>query len=354
MLPRWFSWGNLGDDMVAVNLNPVRDFVRRFPLITAFGLSLLIHTGLYGGYRLGKQLGWWEYQATWLLNWKQKKLTPALLAKAAPMTQPKVIPLSFVEVNPATATPEPPKDSEYYGALNSIAANPEPVSKEMDKTKIDGKQEKVIRLADNPKPKPFPLQPVEPRNEAQPEVKKTDPTPPEPKEPAPGDLTQTTPAASTAFKEAMVREASPPPPEPKRPRPRTLAEVQAQTPLLAGQKFKQDGGLRRHGTVSLDVKATPFGAYDLAFIRAVEARWYSLLDSSSYVERSGKVVVEFRLNSDGRISEIKMNENDVGDILGLICQRAITDPAPFAKWPSDMRRAIGANYREVTFTFYYN
>ena len=27
--------------------------------------------------------------------------------------------------------------------------------------------------------------------------------------------------------------------------------------------------------------------------------------------------------------------------------------APFGKWPPDMARMIGANYREITFTFYY-
>ena len=57
---------------------------------------------------------------------------------------------------------------------------------------------------------------------------------------------------------------------------------------------------------------------------------------------------------DGRITDMKMSDNDVGDLLGLLCERAVLDPAPYAPWPSDMRRLIGHNYREVTFTFYYN
>ena len=36
-----------------------------------------------------------------------------------------------------------------------------------------------------------------------------------------------------------------------------------------------------------------------------------------------------------------------------LCQRAVLDPAPFEKWPSDMRRIIGSDRREVRFTFYY-
>jgi len=41
-------------------------------------------------------------------------------------------------------------------------------------------------------------------------------------------------------------------------------------------------------------------------------------------------------------------------LLCLLCQQAIQDPSPFDKWPSDLRRLVGADYREVRFTFYYN
>jgi hypothetical protein len=47
-----------------------------------------------------------------------------------------------------------------------------------------------------------------------------------------------------------------------------------------------------------------------------------------------------------------MAENTVGDVLGLICQKAVLDPAPFAVWPSDMRRTLG-DTRHIRFTFYY-
>ena len=86
----------------------------------------------------------------------------------------------------------------------------------------------------------------------------------------------------------------------------------------------------------------------------MQQRWYDLLDSSQFAQRSGKVVLEFRLTYDGRITDLKVSDNEVGEILSLLCQRAIMDPAPYARWPDDMRRMIGANYREVTFTFFYN
>jgi hypothetical protein len=53
------------------------------------------------------------------------------------------------------------------------------------------------------------------------------------------------------------------------------------------------------------------------------------------------------------IAEVEIQENTVGQLLGYVCEEAIQEVAPFGKWPSDMRRAIGANYRDISFTFYY-
>jgi hypothetical protein len=48
-----------------------------------------------------------------------------------------------------------------------------------------------------------------------------------------------------------------------------------------------------------------------------------------------------------------MRENTVGDVWGYLCQESIEESAPFAKWPTDMVRKIGANYLQVSYTFYY-
>jgi hypothetical protein len=71
------------------------------------------------------------------------------------------------------------------------------------------------------------------------------------------------------------------------------------------------------------------------------------------MDRTGKVMLRFHLNYDGTITEMTVLENTVGDLLGYVCQKAINDPAPFKPWPEDMRRLVGQNYREITFTFYY-
>jgi hypothetical protein len=119
--------------------------------------------------------------------------------------------------------------------------------------------------------------------------------------------------------------------------------------------MQQSGGVRHAALVpSLDVRATPFGAYDAAFIQAVTQRWYDLLDSRQFArDRTGKVVLRFHLNYDGRVSDMEVEQNTVGDLLSYVCQKAVTDPAPYAQWPTDMRAMVGLDYREITFTFYY-
>jgi hypothetical protein len=190
-----------------------------------------------------------------------------------------------------------------------------------------------MRTEDVPKPKPFPLQPAA-------ETPPAEAAPPKAAQPV-GDLALRRPDDGA--------DSTTPPKE----RVRTLAEARARN-NLAGQKTMQEGGVRNRGRMTPDVKGSIFGSYDAAFIAAVQQRWYDLLETTPYVQRSGKVILEFRLNHDGRITDMYMSDNEVGDILAYVCQRAVMDPAPFGKWPDDMRRMIGNTYREVTFTFYYN
>ncbi len=141
-------------------------------------------------------------------------------------------------------------------------------------------------------------------------------------------------------------------------RPRTLRQAMAQQPnQLAGRQMQQDGGVRRKNfSSSLDALSTSFGSYDRKVIEAVTQRWYDLLDSQQFAaDRTGKVTVTFILHPDGAITELKVSNNTVGDLLGYVCQEAIEQclkPGRLEKWPSDMKLKFGA-VREITFTFYY-
>jgi hypothetical protein len=290
-------------------------------LAWAFALSLLVHLLAWGGYEAGKELNLWQ----------KLHLPPLMLFTKIKPTQPPRQPpeLQFVDVNPAQATTDAPKNAKYYSNQSSRAANPD-ANRDANTPQLNGIQTEVAKTEDIPRPDFSKLQPsMQPSREELAARQQNA-----------GDLTLGNPS--------NTQSAEPP-------RPRTLQQALARQNRLPGVKMKQDGGVRREALVpSLDVKATPFGAYDAAFIQAVTQRWYDLLDSRQFArDRSGKVVLRFHLNYDGRISEMEVVQNTVGDLLGYVCQKAVTDPAPYAQWPSDMRAMVGLDYREITFTFYY-
>ncbi|HLH52155.1 MAG TPA: hypothetical protein VKY92_00860 [Verrucomicrobiae bacterium] len=316
-------------------------------LAWAFAISMVLHLLLFGGYETGKKYRWWEnaHWPAWLSP--VKKLADSLKKKDVfqPL-QPKEPPLLFVDVNPANASPEPPKNPTHYSSVNAIAANPT-LDKESNVPKIDGQQKHEARTEDVPRAKPAPLQPAAP-----------------PAAPTPVDKPQEEAKSKPAQPVGDLAMAKPEPKPQKEPgeaphtRPRTIQEAlarQAPDSRNFGQKMKQEGGVHRKLDVSLfDTAATPFGAYDAYLIEAIKNHWYALLDERNYAAESrGKVVLDFVLHPDGRVTDMNMPENSAGEVLGYICQKAVLDPAPFAAWPIEMRRMIGEN-RPIQFTFYYD
>ena len=164
----------------------------RNPLALALLLSLLLHLFLFGGWRLGEQLGWWRQNPAWLQRLNPAKWLPKPVLKTAqsPPQRPREIPLTFLEVDPATAVAEPPPAAKFYGAQNARAANPD-ATVETHIPKVDGKQTQVARLETVPKPNPVPLQPSAPPATAQPVEQAS--APPKKAE-APGDLAKAKPA----------------------------------------------------------------------------------------------------------------------------------------------------------------
>jgi outer membrane biosynthesis protein TonB len=138
-------------------------------------------------------------------------------------------------------------------------------------------------------------------------------------------------------------------------RPRTLNEARAQQHLSPSMAMRQDGGMRQTALqAAFDAKATAFGEYDQQVFGAIEQYWNDQLDKNHFSwDRTGRVTLRFRLNYDGSISDMEVLYNDVGELLCYVCQQAVVVPSPYAKWPSDMRRKIADNYRQITLTFHY-
>jgi len=315
----------------------------------ALVISLLFHLAAYGTYKGGQKLGLWDKLQRHLASDAVNELKASPTELANVNREP---PLMFVDVNASAPTEEPTTDTPYYSDKSSRASNPL-TDEETDQPMVDGTQEQMVRTENVLPPlKPVPLQPSAPPSE--PKASTAEKVEPETQPDAPkGDL--------QFAKAEEPKESNPPKPPEVKPRPRTLKEAMARLPqdqadALAGRKMKQSGGVRRLSTSSfLDVKASPFGEYDRAIIVAIQNRWFDLLDMRGFGhEKSGKVVLDFRLHHDGRISQMTVAENTVDEMLSLLCQKAVLDPSPYARWPSDMRRMIGEDYRDVRFTFYYN
>jgi hypothetical protein len=380
-------------------------------LAVALGLSLLAHLFIYGGYRVVKHLNWTGYdQVVARLMPKSSHLTPAILKWFLPKPKPQVKreelkplpreitmviqptppPMTFLPVDPMQATVEEPPNAKFYSDKNSLAANPE-IKKESDQPNIDGKQKNVPRTLDT-RPQnfvPTPVQNPQPRppdkkaaEEKTPDTEEGDvakpAVPAKPAKPsvepkpkggqAPGNLAMGKPVEKPSLHDGQAPDTAgpgeeklePKPAEPaaKATRPRTLVEARSrmQDNTIAGQKMQQEGGVKNRLVFSaLDAKATPFGAYDNAIVSAIQARWYDLLERSRYSgDKRGHVVIEFRLYSTGRVADLKISDNTVGDFLASLCQSAVMDPAPYPKWPPEMQRMFSGGFRDVRFSFFYD
>ena len=284
-----------------------------------------------------------------LLNWLLRPLLPKPLTPPHPPAKPlETEPqLAFVQV--AEDDPVAPEKPKFYSNKNAHAANTE-ADQNTDAPKLTGKQNDAPQLDTSHKTQ---LAKTQPQPSAPPTPAQPQPQPaqPQPVQPQPmvkrGDLNRGNPQEAQQQPQPVTPQTAPP-------RPRTLKQYAEQN-HLAGVEMQQEGGVRRVAILpSFDAKATLFGDYDAQFTQAVQQKWYDLIDAQNFSgDCVGKVTLHFNLNYDGTITEIKMEDHTVAMMWAYLCQRALTEPAPFAKWPEEMRREIGGNKREMTFTFFY-
>jgi len=104
--------------------------------------------------------------------------------------------------------------------------------------------------------------------------------------------------------------------------------------------------------VAFDTRSSPFGSYDAKMIETIEKRWLELTPRIQMRGR-GEVVVEFKLNYDGGVTDVQVQPTRLLGIAVEICKQAILESAPFDPWPAEMRKLVGKPEREITFRFNY-
>ena len=291
-------------------------------ILLALAIAVLVHVLLWGGYELAR-----EIHVPPRLRW---------LTLAKPVPQPKEQteqPLEFVTVE--TPSTQAPEKAKYISNHNSVAADNNG-NLDLNNPLLNGKQTDVPKTEDSIRAQFSPAQAAANQQQAN-----------NPQQTAEakaavnsGDLTLGKPDNGTQQ-------------EPQRPR--TIKEALAQMAnKFPGMTMQEDGGVHRRAQVpSFDVKITGFGDYDERFVEAVSQNWWNLLESQRFsLDRTGKVVLIFRLNYDGTISNMRFAQNNVGDLLGYVCEKAVLDGQPYERWSEDMRLKLGS-YTDVQFTFDY-
>ncbi len=317
---------------------------------------------------------------------KPDPLHPDLKPKAtlAQSEEEVEIPLTFIEVDPSLVSKEAPKQTKFYSTDNTLAGNPHPPKPGATQPRIDGQREELARTMDVARAAPVPPAPTPPPTPPEtvptpavvptPEIKpqparpvqeRVEPSPPGGLKPGETQIAKINPQAVVERPQprrdprpelpAQPEVAAQPELQPHRQPIKRLDDARQQKGIIVSEKMKQDGGIPNFQIESsLDVKASPYGNYDRLLIAAIQNRWYALLDEHHFAfERSGKVVLKFKLRSDGSVTDISQVESQVGDIWSFICESAVLTQSPYAKWPSEMRRLVGTDSREITFTFHY-
>ncbi|HVM60628.1 MAG TPA: hypothetical protein VMV72_07145 [Verrucomicrobiae bacterium] len=291
---------------------------------------------------------------------------------------------TFMETDASQVTGEKPKSTQYYSDKSTVAANPKnPTAKVGDTPYLDGKEGHALNTVDVPTPSGVvtpvvikPTAPPAPPKVAQPSppapaktvqaVPEQKPLAPTPEIPARGLKVVEQPEQKVA--EAMKPTASAPEvvtgsgvPAPAAAD--EMADVGAPAvpsepgvpgrELVARKAHLVASGVSRTGVAAFNVDESPFGAYDKKVVKAIQSRWYQLIDRYGIYESTATVTVYFELFDDGQVKNVKTTDGSENSILSLFCEKAILESGPFDPWPETLRALVGKEPREASITFYY-
>lgn len=331
--------------------------------------SVLLHALMLGAYQARRSMASWTRPKT--------SARPAAPAAASPTAttptitfveaptpaRPETAPQVFMETDPRQATDQAePGPTPFYSDQATVAANPEnPSHLEGDTPYLAGTETKVLSTEDVPVPTPGAMALSQQRlTEAR-------------TQPSPGAQALIQQRLEQARAAEGLRQAEELPPQSPQlasaarpirpgaanePAPQALAEGATGLSFpgreIASRRAKLTAsGVNRTGIAAFNVAESPFGAYDRQLIRAVQQRWYALIERFGVYERAGTVTLYFELYDDGTIRNLQRLDNTAGEILALYCEKAVTDAAPFEPLTEELRRLVGGTPREVSFTFYY-
>jgi len=283
----------------------------------------------------------------------------------------------FMETDASQVTGEKPKNAKFYSDKSTVAANPNnPTGKQDNTPYLEGKETHVMNSADVPTPSGAATPAIQGGASAPPvpQAPQSKPTPQAPPQPKAASPPQEVPPVGVKIVEEQKMAMAPKPvvqpevvtgsdvpvspPSPANPAGAGAPAVASEPgvpgrEIVARKAHLTVAGVTRFGVAAFGVDENPFGAYDKKIIKAVQSRWYALIDRFGMYERAGAVTVHFQLLDDGQVQDLKVSDNTAGEILSLFCEKAIIESGPFDPLPDNLRALVGKEPRDASFTFYY-
>jgi hypothetical protein len=122
--------------------------------------------------------------------------------------------------------------------------------------------------------------------------------------------------------------------------------------LIHGPVMRSEGSASRRGALAIDATFSEFGEYQQQFYAALQAGWYQEIEFFQPIDTSTRVVVSFRITSDGTIHDVEIQHTTASEIATLICETALTKRSPFRPWTKEMVKVFGEE-RELEVVFHY-
>ncbi len=285
-----------------------------------------------------------------------------LLAKRS---TPKPVRFELVETPASAETTEPPKNSNLMSDKSTRAQDRFQSEKKLkDSPHMEGKHEDVKdtrprNLVSEPPAKPKAEPTPERTAEAPPREppKKAEPPKEAPKEqtPEPSEPEESIEVAPEP-KEDVIRLAkkTPDPSEPIMPDTPPMASRM----ISAASASNAAADAQITGELSFAASRHFFGEYLLKMKQAIERQWISRLVSQYTGIVSSKAVVEFKIQPDGRVTDVVVESVDGDPYFRLICVSSIKDAQPFDAIPYDAADGLPERFMDkplnIRFTFRYN
>lgn len=287
-------------------------------------------------------------------------------------------PFRFVETNPDAPENEPDR-TENFAAMNQQAAQEEPRPEDNEMPRTEGREISSTAIVTGERAQPVESQPgIEvpppPRPAATVAADETGQNA-EAVAPLPGfekiegddeegigtNLAEITPHVrpvdervegeqAEAQQNPDLAIAAVPAPQAGRPVPQPRPRVQNVRPAILAH---QPGSASQAGRIAVNARFSEFGDYLQELIDVVDAQWNRILRQMSTYPPAGSVVtVVFRINSQGEVWILDVEEGTAGRPGALACVNAITARMPYRPWTREMVAVLGTE-QDITFGFYY-